>query len=119
VVEYFTKWIDAKLDTNISSATIKKVFWQNIICSYSVLKEITIDNAKQFDNGMLKDFCHQIKKKVAFALVYHLQSNGTLERANTLIIEAIKKILEGEKMGKWAEVMPKTIWSHNTTVSRT
>jgi hypothetical protein len=35
-----------------------------------------------------------------------------------LIFEAIKKILESEKKGKWAEVMPRAVWSHNTTVYR-
>jgi hypothetical protein len=35
-----------------------------------------------------------------------------------LILEAIKKILEGEKTGKWAEVMPRAVWSHNTMVCR-
>jgi hypothetical protein len=35
-----------------------------------------------------------------------------------LIFEAIKKILEGEKKGKWIEVMSRTVWSHNTTVCR-
>jgi hypothetical protein len=67
---------------------------------------------------MFKDFCQQIKMKVAFASVYHPQSNGAVERDNALIFEAIKKILEGEKKGKWAEVMPKAVWSHNTTVCR-
>jgi hypothetical protein len=42
-----------------------------------------------------------------------------VERANTLIFDAIKKILEGEKKGKWVEVMPRAVWSHNTTVYRT
>jgi hypothetical protein len=35
-----------------------------------------------------------------------------------LIFEAIKKILEGEKKGKWAEVMLRAVWSHNTIVCR-
>jgi hypothetical protein len=35
-----------------------------------------------------------------------------------LIFEAIKKILEGEKKEKWAEVMPRAVWSHNTMVCR-
>jgi hypothetical protein len=35
-----------------------------------------------------------------------------------LIFEAIKKIFEGEKKGKWAEVMPKAVRGHNTTVCR-
>jgi hypothetical protein len=67
---------------------------------------------------MFKDFCQQIGTKVAFASVYHPQSNGAVERANSLISEAIKKILEGEKKGKWAEVMPTVVWSHNTIVCR-
>jgi hypothetical protein len=29
----------------------------------------------------------------------------------------MKKILEEEKKGKWAEVMPTAVWSHNTIVS--
>jgi hypothetical protein len=65
---------------------------------------------------MFKDFCKQIRTNVAFTLVYHPQSNGAVERADALIFEAIKKILEGEKKGKLAEVMPKEVWSHNTTV---
>jgi hypothetical protein len=44
--------------------------------------------------------------KVAFMSVYHPQTNDAVERVKTLIFEAIKKILEGEKKGKWAEVMP-------------
>jgi hypothetical protein len=67
---------------------------------------------------MFKDFCQWIGMKVAFATIYHPQSNDAVERANSLIFEAIKKILEGEKKGKWEEVMPIAIWSHNTTVCK-
>jgi hypothetical protein len=35
-----------------------------------------------------------------------------------LIFEAINKILEGEKKGKWAKVLPRATWSHNTMVYR-
>jgi hypothetical protein len=67
---------------------------------------------------MFKDFCHQVCTKVSFASIYHPQSNGAVEQANALIFEAIKKILKGKKKGKWAEVMPRAVWSHNTTVCR-
>jgi hypothetical protein len=89
-----------------------------MICHYRVPQQITIDNAKYFNSSMFKDFCHQVGIKVSFASVYHPQSNGAVEQANALIFEAIKKILEGEKMGKWVEVMPRTVWSRNTTVCR-
>jgi hypothetical protein len=117
-VEYFTKWIEAKPLTNVSSASIKKFFWQNIICHYSVPRRIIVDNAKYFDNAIFRDFCEQIGTKVAFTSVYHPHSNGAVERANSLIFEAIKKILEGKKKGKWVEVMPTVVWSHNTIVCR-
>jgi hypothetical protein len=117
-IEYLTKWIEEKPLINVSSATIKKFFWQNIICWKGVPRHITIDNAKYFDNAMLKEFCQQISTKVTFRSVYHPQSNGAVERANSLIFRAMKKILEGEKKGKWAEVMPTVVWSHNTTVCK-
>jgi hypothetical protein len=99
-VEYFTKWIQAKPLTNMSSASIKKFFWQNIICHYGVPQHITVDNVKYFDNVMFEDFCQQIGMNVAFTSVYHPRSNGAVKRANSLIFKAIKKILEGKKKGK-------------------
>jgi hypothetical protein len=56
--------------------------------------------------------------ETAFSLVYHPQSNGAVEKANTLIFSAIKKILEDQPKGKWAEEMPRAVWSHNTSVCR-
>jgi hypothetical protein len=109
VVEYFTKWVEAKPLTNVSSTTIKKVFWQNIICRYGVPRHITVNNTKYFDSTLFKDFCQQIGMKVAFTSVYHPQSNGAVERVNALIFEAIKKILEGKKKGKWVKVMPRVV----------
>jgi hypothetical protein len=35
--------------------------------------------------------------KVAFASVYHPQLNGVVKKANCLIFQAMKKILEGEE----------------------
>ena len=56
--------------------------------------------------------------KVIFASVYHPQSNGAVERANGIIFGSIKKCLFDQKMGKWADELPKVIWSHNTSESR-
>jgi hypothetical protein len=83
-----------------------------------VLRKITVDNAKQFDCPIFKDFYHQIRVEVAFASVYHPQSNGAMEKANTLIFSAIKKILEDQSKRKWAKELPTVLWSHNTSVCR-
>jgi hypothetical protein len=118
-VEYFTKWIEAKPLINITSETIKKFFWQNIICRFGVPREITVDNGKQFDSQLFREFCYSVGTKIIFASVYHPQSNGAVERANDIIFGSIKKCLFEHKKGKWADELPKVIWSHNTSESRT
>jgi hypothetical protein len=77
-----------------------------------------VDNAKQFDCHILKNFCHQMGVEAAFASVYHPQSNGTMEKANALIFIAIKEILEYQLKGKWAEEFLGAVWSHNTSIYR-
>jgi hypothetical protein len=46
---------------------------------------------------MFKDFCQQIGMKVAFASVYHPQTNGVVERANSLMYEVEAVVLEEVK----------------------
>src|SRR6185437_2308758 len=54
-----------------------------------------------------------------FASVYHPQSNGAVERANGIIFAGIKKNITELPKGKWIDELPRVIWSHNTTESRT
>jgi IS30 family transposase len=78
---------------------------------------LTVDNGKQFDNQDFKEFCDSIGTKVVFAVVYHPQSNGVVERANDKISSAIKKRLLDDKKGMWAEQLPEVIWALSTTES--
>jgi hypothetical protein len=90
-VEYFIKWIEVNPLVNIAAAGLRRFFWQNIICRFGVPRKITVDNVKQFDCHIFKDFCHQMGVEAAFASVYHPQSNRAVEKANTLIFSAIKR----------------------------
>jgi hypothetical protein len=117
-VEHFTKWVEAKPLVNIATAGLKRFFWQNIICRFGVPREITVDNVKQFGCHLFKNFRYQMGVKAAFASLYHPQSNGVVGKANTLIFTAIKKILENQSKDKWAEELPRAVWSHNTSVCK-
>jgi hypothetical protein len=66
-VEYFTKWIEARAVSTITSKTAQKFFWQNIVCQFGVLSELTVDNGKQFDSQDFRDFCFSIGIKPVFA----------------------------------------------------
>jgi hypothetical protein len=81
-VKYFSKWIEAKPLATITSATVQKFFWQNIVCRFGVPKAVTVDNRTQLDAETFKTFCSQIGTKIHFASVRHPESNGLVERAN-------------------------------------
>jgi hypothetical protein len=84
-----------------------------------VPRSLTVDNGKQFDSDNFKSFYKRIGTKIAFASVYHPESNGAMERANRIVFNAISKTLFNLHKGKWIEELPKVVWSHNTMVSRT
>jgi transposase InsO family protein len=102
----------------ITSATVQKFFWQNIVCRFGVLKAITVDNGTQFDAESFKTFCTQIGTKIHFASVRHSKSNGLVDRANGIIITGIMKSFFNQPRGKWPDELIKVVWNHNTVVSR-
>ena len=85
-IEYFTRWIEAKPLATINLETVKKFFWQNIIYRFGVPRTLTVDNGKQFDSDKFKEFYKSIGTKIAFASIYHPESNGAVERANSVIV---------------------------------
>jgi hypothetical protein len=107
-----------KASSQHSGGRAEMIFLAQHNMCFRVPREITVDNAKKFDCHLFKDFCYQMGSTVAFASVYHPQSNGAVERANTLIFTAIKKIIESQPKIKWAEELPRAVWGHNTFVCR-
>jgi hypothetical protein len=92
-VEYFSKWIEVKPLATITSVTIQKFLWQNIVCHFGVPKAITVDNGTQFDAETFKDFFDRIGTKIHFASLRHPESNGLVERANGIIMTGIMKLI--------------------------
>jgi hypothetical protein len=93
VAEYFSKWIEAKPLATITSITVQKFFWQNIVYRFRVPKAIIVDNGTQFDAEAFKEFYEQIGTKIHFASVRHPKSNGLIERANGIILTGIMKLI--------------------------
>lgn len=90
-----------------------------MVCRFGVPKEMTLDNGKQFECATFRKLCDQLGTKLCFASVYHPQSNGAVERANGIIFTGIKKAITEQSKGKWADELPRVVWSHNTIPSRT
>ncbi|GJX94410.1 reverse transcriptase domain-containing protein [Tanacetum coccineum] len=89
VVDYFTKWIEAKLVATITGS--------------------------QFRDNTFKDWCEKLNIKQIFASVEHPQTNGQVERENRNLGEEIKARF-GEDNRNWVEEVPHVLWVHRTMI---
>ncbi|RDY05676.1 hypothetical protein CR513_10462, partial [Mucuna pruriens] len=76
VVDYFTKWVEAKMIAMISIERKK------IICLFELPTIIVLDNGTHFASHSVDDFRVQYGIKQSFTSVEHLQANGLVESAN-------------------------------------
>ncbi|GJT17119.1 reverse transcriptase domain-containing protein [Tanacetum coccineum] len=115
VVDYFTKWIEAKPVATITGNQIRKFVWDKIVCRFGLLGEIISDNGKQFRDNPFKDWCEKLCIRQHFASVKHLQTNGLVERANRSFGEGIKARLDARSK-IWMEEPPHVLWAHRTMI---
>jgi hypothetical protein len=109
-----TKWSHVPLtfdarDVDLRSAPHIDAMVINCSVAGWDLHKVLVDNGKQFDSLDFRDFCFSIGTKLAFASVYHPQSNGVVERANGKIFTTIKKMLLDDKKAKWADLLPEAV----------
>ncbi|GKE44839.1 reverse transcriptase domain-containing protein [Tanacetum coccineum] len=114
-MDYFTKWIEAKVVATISGGHVKKFVWDNIVCRFGLPGEMVSDNGKQFSDNPFKDWCEKLNITQRFTSVKHPQSNGLVERANRSLGEGIKARL-GEVNKNWIEEIPHVLWAHRTMI---
>ena len=75
VVNYFTKWVEAKAFMSITPVKIKEFIYKNIVCRYGVLHTTISNNETQFDYNEFKEFCDKLQIKKVFSLVMQPQAN--------------------------------------------
>ncbi|GKC63453.1 reverse transcriptase domain-containing protein [Tanacetum coccineum] len=88
VVDYFTKWIEAKPVTSITGSQVKKFVWYDIVRRFRLPGEIISDNGKQFRDNPFKDWCEKLNIK--------------------------QRLGEGNK--NCVEEVPHVLWAHRTMI---
>ncbi|XP_071739889.1 uncharacterized protein [Rutidosis leptorrhynchoides] len=53
-IDFFTKWVEARLLARIMGENIEKFAWNDIVCRYGLSNEIVSDNCKQFADNPFK-----------------------------------------------------------------
>ena len=75
------------------------------------------DNGLQFDSRAFREFCSNLDIRNRYSSPAYPQSNGQAEAVNKVIMNGLKRRLEGAK-GNWAEELPNILWAYRTTPRR-
>jgi hypothetical protein len=116
----FTKWIEYKPIASLTSAKAVELI-QGIIFRFGIPNSIITDLGSNFTSSEFFDFHKQRSIQIKYASVAHPRANGQVERANGMILEALRKKVfdKSEKLvGKWIRELSYVIWSLRTQPSR-
>ena len=114
VVDYFTKWIEAKPLATITAQQVQQFVWKDIICRYSVPHLIITDNGRQFIDKELAKFYTDLGIKHVTSSIEHPQTNGQVKATNKVILVELCKQLDNAK-GRWPEELVKVLWANRCT----
>ncbi|WVZ70978.1 hypothetical protein U9M48_019605 [Paspalum notatum var. saurae] len=107
-IDKFTKWIEFKPIASLTSAKAVE-FIQDIIFRFGIMNSIITDLGSNFTGSEFFNFCEQRSIRIKYVLVAHPRANGQVERANGMILDALKKknFDKNEKLaGKWIHELP-------------
>ena len=88
-IDKFTKWIKAKPIARVRSEDAME-FFLNIIYRFGVPNSIITDNGTLFTGKKFLRFSDDYDIRVDWASIAHPRTNGQVERANAMILQALK-----------------------------
>ncbi|RDX75963.1 Pol polyprotein, partial [Mucuna pruriens] len=113
-IDYFTKWVEAALNANITKSVVTKFIKRDIICHYGLPAHIITDNGKNLNNKMMIELCEQFKIKHHNSTPYRPKMNGAVEAANKNIKKIIQKMVVRYK--DWHDMLPYALHRYRTLV---
>jgi hypothetical protein len=118
-IDKFTKWIEVRPVAKVTSEEAAK-FMGDITHRFVVPNRIITDLGTAFTGSAFWDFCQDNTIDVYYSSVAHPQCNGQVERANDMVLQALKDRIydDASKYSTWwlAE-LPHMIWGLRTQVS--
>jgi hypothetical protein len=111
MIDKFSKWIEY---IPLTKASLEKAveFLDQIIHRFGLPNNIITDLGTQFTSSTFWDFYDERSIIVKYVSMAHPKANGQVERANGMILDALKKRLYRENKkapGRWLKELPAVV----------
>jgi hypothetical protein len=96
-------------------------FLDELVHRYGLPHRIITDLESNFNNHPFWEYCENSGIDVRYVSVAHPRANGQVERANGMVLDALKKRLHdaaNSKGGKWIKELPNALWGLRTQPSK-
>jgi IS30 family transposase len=120
-VDKFTKWIEVQPVAKVTSEEVAK-FMQDITHRFGVPNKIITDLGTAFTLSSFWNFYQDKTINIYYSSVAHPRCNGQVERANGMVLRAIKDRIFVDASNYatwWLAELPHVIWGPRTQVSST
>jgi hypothetical protein len=118
-VDKFTKWIEVQPIAKVTSEEAVK-FIRDIKHHFGVSNRIITDLGAAFAGSVFWDFRQDNTIDVYYSSVAHPRCNGQVERANGMVLQALKDRIYDDASSyatRWLAELPHVIWGLMTQVS--
>jgi hypothetical protein len=115
-IDKFTKWIEVK---PVTCPKVDRVldFLDELVHRYGLPHHIIKDLGSNFNNHQFWKYYGNSGIDVRYVSVANPRANGQVERANGMVLDALKKRLHdaaNTKGGKWIKEQPNALWGLRT-----
>jgi hypothetical protein len=120
-IDKFTKWIEVKPVTYLKADRVLD-FMDELVHCYGLPHRIITDLGSNFNNQQFWEYCGNSGIDVWYVSVTHPRANRQVERANGMVLDALKKRLQdaaNSKGGKWIKELSNTLWGIRTQPTKT
>jgi transposase InsO family protein len=119
-IDKFTKWIEVKPVTCPKADRVLD-FLDELVHRYGLPHRIITDLGSNFNNHQFWEYCENSGIDIRYVSVAHPRADGQVERANGMVLGALKKRLHdaaNSKGGKWIKEQPNALWGLRTQPSK-
>ncbi|KAI3781373.1 hypothetical protein L2E82_11386 [Cichorium intybus] len=114
VVDYVSKWVEAKAVRNYDAKTVIDFVRINIFCRFGTPRAIISDRGTHFLHKAFSTLLKRYGVQHRVLTAYHLQTNGQAEISNREIKQILEKSVNTTRKD-WSARLDDALWAYRTT----